>query len=61
MNKLDREARARILHLPCEGNSVRAITRLTSVSKTSVTKLLVDVGTAAPGQGGVSTPVETPP
>jgi IS1 family transposase len=47
MNKLDREARARILHLLCEGQSIRAITRLTGASKNTVTKLLVDAGQAA--------------
>ncbi|SDR56916.1 Transposase and inactivated derivatives, IS1 family [Rhizobiales bacterium GAS113] len=47
MNKLDKTERARILHLLCEGNSIRAITRLTGVSKTTVTKLVVDAGTAA--------------
>jgi len=47
MNKLDREARARVLHLLCEGSSIRAITRLTGVSKTTVTKLVVDAGSAA--------------
>ncbi len=47
MNKLDREARARILHLLCEGSSIRAVTRLTGASKKAVTKLLVDAGQAA--------------
>jgi IS1 family transposase len=47
MNKLDREARARILHLLCEGNSIRAVTRLTGVSKKAVSKLMVDAGQAA--------------
>jgi hypothetical protein len=47
MNKLDREARARILHLLCEGNSIRAVTRLTGASKKAVSKLLVDAGQAA--------------
>jgi IS1 family transposase len=47
MNKLPREARARILHLLCEGNSIRAVTRLTGTSKTTVTKLVVDAGQAA--------------
>jgi lambda repressor-like predicted transcriptional regulator len=42
MNKLDKEARAKILHLLCEGSSIRAVTRLTGVSKNTVTKLLVD-------------------
>jgi len=47
MNKLNRKARARILHLLCEGNSLRGITRLSGVSKTTVMKLVVDVGKAA--------------
>jgi IS1 family transposase len=46
MNKLDREARARILHLLCEGSSIRAITRLTGASKNTVTKLAVEAGKA---------------
>jgi IS1 family transposase len=46
MNKLDREARARILHLICEGSSIRAVTRLTGASKNTVTKLVVDAGHA---------------
>jgi transposase len=46
MNKLDREARSRILHLLCEGTSIRAITRLTGASKNTVTKLAVDAGKA---------------
>ncbi len=47
MNKLDREARARILHLLCEGNSIRAVTRLTGSSKKAVSRLMVDAGQAA--------------
>jgi IS1 family transposase len=46
MNKLDREARARILHLLCEGSSIRAVTRLTGASKNTITKLVVDAGHA---------------
>lgn len=46
MNKLDRETRARVLHLLCEGSSIRAVTRLTGVSKKAVTKLVVDAGHA---------------
>jgi len=46
MNKLDPSARARILHLLCEGSSIRAITRLTGASKVTVTKLLIDAGKA---------------
>src|SRR6266851_1953036 len=47
MNKLSREDRARILHLLCEGSSIRAVTRLTGASKKAVSKLLVDAGQAA--------------
>lgn len=47
MNRLTKEQRAQVLHLLCEGNSIRAITRLTGVSKTTVTKLVVDAGQAA--------------
>lgn len=46
MNKLDTKARARILHLLCEGQSIRAITRLTGASKNTVAKLLADAGKA---------------
>lgn len=46
MNKLPSHERARILHLLCEGQSIRAVTRLTGVSKNTVIKLLVDAGKA---------------
>ena len=46
MNKLDSKARAQILHLLCEGNSIRAVTRLTGASKNTVSKLLIDAGHA---------------
>ena len=46
MNKLTPEARAKILHLLCEGMSIRAITRLTGASKNTVAKLLIDAGKA---------------
>lgn len=46
MNKLPLEKRAQILHLLCEGNSIRAVTRLTGISKNTVTKLLIDAGKA---------------
>jgi hypothetical protein len=36
MNKLDRESRSKILHLLCEGNSIRAIERLTGASKHTI-------------------------
>jgi len=47
MNKLDREARSRLLHLLCEGSSIRAVTRLTGASKNTVIKLAVEAGQAA--------------
>jgi IS1 family transposase len=46
MNKLTIEERAKILHLLCEGMSIRAITRLTGASKNTVSKLLIDAGKA---------------
>lgn len=46
MNKLDTKARSTILHLLCEGQSIRAITRLTGASKNTVIKLLCDAGAA---------------
>lgn len=46
MNKLSATDRARILHLLCEGNSIRAVTRLTGASKNTISKLLVDAGKA---------------
>ncbi|VFU09894.1 protein of unknown function [Methylocella tundrae] len=38
MNKLAAEDRTRILHFLCEGQSIRAVTRLTGASKNTVTK-----------------------
>ena len=46
MNKLSTEDRAKILHLLCEGMSIRAITRTTGASKNTVAKLLIDAGKA---------------
>ena len=40
------KTRAQILHLLCEGSSIRAVTRLTGASKNTVTKLVVDAGHA---------------
>jgi IS1 family transposase len=40
------KTRAQILHLLCEGQSIRAVTRLTGVSKNTVAKLLIDAGKA---------------
>ncbi|HYI47114.1 MAG TPA: IS1 family transposase [Allosphingosinicella sp.] len=46
MNKLTPKDRARILHMLCEGNSIRAIERMTGSSKHTVEKLLIDAGKA---------------
>lgn len=46
MNKLTRDERANVLQLLCEGMSIRAISRATGVSKTTILKLLNDAGRA---------------
>jgi IS1 family transposase len=46
MNKLTTEKRIQILSLLVEGNSLRATSRIADCSINTVTKLLVDVGTA---------------
>ena len=46
MRKLAPKDRAQILHMLCEGMSIRAITRMTGASKNTVAKLLVDAGKA---------------
>lgn len=46
MHKLPSQERARILHLLCEGQSIRAVTRLTGASKNTIIKLLIDAGKA---------------
>ncbi|MEX2015817.1 MAG: IS1 family transposase [Candidatus Hydrogenedentales bacterium] len=46
MNRLSLQDRARILGCLVEGNSLRATTRMCGVSINTVTKLLIDVGTA---------------
>lgn len=46
MNRLSLQDRAHALNLLVEGNSLRAVTRITGKSINTVTKLLVDVGTA---------------
>lgn len=46
MNKLSSEERAKILHMLCEGNSIRAVARMTDVSKNTISKLLNDAGSA---------------
>ena len=46
MNKLSIEKRAQIIGMLVEGNSMRAVSRMTGCSINTVTKLLVDVGQA---------------
>jgi IS1 family transposase len=46
MNRLSIEKQAQIIGLLVEGNSLRATSRLADVSINTVTKLLVDIGTA---------------
>jgi len=46
MNKLPLETRVQILSMLCEGSSMRSISRVCDVSINTVSKLLVDAGTA---------------
>jgi len=46
MNKLNTEERKRVVAALVEGNSLRAITRMTGVHRTTVMKLLCDLGRA---------------
>ena len=46
MNRLSTGKRVMILSMLCEGSSMRSISRVTGVSIDTVTKLLVDAGTA---------------
>lgn len=46
MNRLTRDQRARVVRCLVEGNSIRATVRMTGVAKNTVTKLLVDLGSA---------------
>lgn len=46
MNKLTSSERARIIHLLCEGSSIRSVTRLLNVGKNTVTRLMIDAGKA---------------
>jgi len=46
MNKLDTKTRSIILHMLCEGSSIRSVARITGTSKNTVSKLLVDAGKA---------------
>jgi IS1 family transposase len=46
MNRLSPEKRTQVIAALVEGNSIRATVRMTGVAKNTVTKLLVDMGTA---------------
>jgi IS1 family transposase len=46
MNKLSPDDRAQILHMLCEGSSIRSIARITKASKNTISKLLIDAGKA---------------
>jgi IS1 family transposase len=46
MNILNMELRTRIVAALVEGNSLRAISRMTDVSRNTINKLLIDLGTA---------------
>lgn len=46
MNRLPASKRVQILNMLCEGSSMRSISRIADVSINTVTKLLVDAGTA---------------
>src|ERR1700724_1093032 len=46
MNKLPNEKRAQVLQMMAEGLALRAITRLTGISRTTLQKLLEDAGQA---------------
>ena len=47
MNRLDADARSRVISCLIEGCSLRSTVRMTGVSKKAVTRLLVDVGSVA--------------
>jgi hypothetical protein len=46
MNKLSTEKKVRVVACLVEGNSLRATVRMTSVHRTTILKLLVDLGKA---------------
>ena len=48
MNRLSTEQRARIVGCLVEGNSMRAVVRMTGAAKNTITKLLVDLDAACP-------------
>lgn len=46
MKQLTNQARSQILHLLCEGNSIRSVTRLTGANKNTIIKLMIDADKA---------------
>ncbi len=46
IKQLPAAERAHIIHLLCEGSSIRAVTRVTGASKNTVIKLMIDAGKA---------------
>ena len=48
VNRLNRALRAQILHLLCEGSSMRSVHRVLGISRQTIAKLLVDAGQACP-------------
>jgi hypothetical protein len=44
MNKLSTEEKVRVVSCLVEGNSLRATTRMTGIRRTTILKLLVDLG-----------------
>jgi hypothetical protein len=46
MNKLPIEKRVQMVRLLVEGNSLRATSRITDIHRTTIMKLLADVGKA---------------
>jgi IS1 family transposase len=46
MNKLSTDERTRIVAALVEGNSMRAVSRMTGIARNTINKLLVDLGTA---------------
>jgi IS1 family transposase len=44
MNKLSPETRARVLHMLCEGSSIRSVERVTGVTKRAVMNLMIQAG-----------------
>ena len=46
MNRLSTDERVRVIAALVEGNSIRSTSRMTGIARNTVTKLLVDLGSA---------------